>query len=57
MNLDALAGLMTGQDCLVVGSGPSAWRVRPSVYEAHWTIACGKSCVWCKPDFEGEGVA
>jgi hypothetical protein len=51
MNLDALRGWMAGEDCVVVATGPSAYRVSPGTYESHWTIGCGGAIAFCRPDF------
>ena len=66
MNLSALRDWMTGEDCVIVGCGPSARRgvMMPAnftgkkieypahlVYEKLWTIGCNTSVPFCSPDF------
>lgn len=51
MQLDDLRGLMHGQDCVVVGAGPSAMRAPKGYYDSRWTIGCNRSVTWCAPDF------
>ena len=57
MNLQDLRGWMKGEDCIVVGCGPSVSDKqfdgrRPwQTYEEHWTIACNRSVRFASPDF------
>lgn len=57
MNLDSLRGWMKGEDCVVVGCGPSAephrWEGPTSTprWQDHWTIGCNRAVTFCSPDF------
>ena len=67
MNLEDLRGWMAGQDCVVVGCGPSTadkssiaegYPLEDAVttrmmmrYEHRWTIGCNRSVPICSPDF------
>jgi len=53
--LDDLRGWMKGEDCVVVGCGPSAhddalWDLTYA-YQTRWLIACNRAVTWCDPDF------
>jgi len=55
MNFGALRGWMAGEDCCVVGCGPSAsteseWDFTYD-YQNRWTIGCNRAVTFCQPDF------
>lgn len=66
IQLDNLRGLMEGEDCVVVGAGPSAeshvslpgdWTGKPILtlpelmYGQLWTIVCNRTVKFSSPDF------
>lgn len=51
MNADSIRDWLKGEDALVVGAGPSAWKVAQHVYASHWTFGCNRAAAWCHPDF------
>ena len=58
MQLNDLRNWMTGEDCVVVGCGPSAQEVARDCpkgwegdYAPHWTLACNRSVEFAQPDF------
>lgn len=47
-----LKNWMLGEDCVVVGCGPSANPVSPPApYHLHWTLGSNRSVGFCDPDF------
>lgn len=59
MELADLRGWMRGEDCVVVGCGPSAMPPVPPQYpraplgnyRALWTVVCNRSVIFAQPDF------
>lgn len=61
MNLDTLRNWMAGNDCVVVGCGPSAYAEYTHTAAASmqqqvpvprcWTIACNRAVTFASPDF------
>ncbi len=60
MKLEDLRGWMAGEDCLVVGCGPSAVLYeyirgdrahQLGHYRTRWTIGCNRAVKFCSPDF------
>lgn len=51
MKLEDFRGWFAGEDCIVVGCGPSVYSFGRLTYDRHWTIGCNKSVRMCSPDF------
>lgn len=54
MQLDDLRGWMKGEDCVVVGCGPSATKAAgawTTEFDERWTICCNRSVRMVSPDF------
>jgi len=51
VNMESLKGHMAGQDCLVVGCGPTACPSFGEPVQDFWTIGCNRSIPTWKTDF------
>jgi hypothetical protein len=51
LTMDSLRGWMSGEDCVVMGCGPSLQETPLDLLQSRWTIGCNRSVLYHRPDF------